>query len=109
MKYLDQLTDNELIEYYKNSLLEPEGKVKEVKITRTRTEVELYAVVEVPEFEEELKSVQATTELEDLITFTDYEVIEGRIQRKATKEFRKYMYEKFGNSYAEEFLFAEIE
>lgn len=109
MKYLDQLTDKEIENYYKSKLLEPEGKVKEIKITRTRTEVELYAVVEVPEFEEELKSEQDTTELEDLITLTDYEVIEGRIQRKATKEYRKYMYEKFGSPYAEDFLFSEIE
>ena len=90
-------------------LLEPEAKIKEVKITRTRTEVELYAVVEVPEFEEDLKDENETTELEDLITLTDYEVIEGRIQRKATKEYRKYMYEKFGKEYAEDFLFTEIE
>lgn len=109
MKYLDQLTDKEIENYYKNSLLEPEAKIKEVKITRTRTEVELYAVVEVPEFEEDLKDENETTELEDLITLTDYEVIEGRIQRQATKEYRRYMYEKFGNSYAEDFLFAEIE
>lgn len=109
MKYLDQLTDKEIENYYKNSLLEPEGKVKEIKITRTRTEVELYAIVEVPEFEEELKEVQETTEIEDLITLTDYEVIEGRIQRKATKEYRKYMYKKFGVQYAEDFLFSEIE
>lgn len=109
MKYLDQLTDKEIENYYKNSLLEPEGKVKEIKITRTRTEVELYAIVEVPEFEEELKEVQETTEIEDLITLTDYEVIEGRIQRKATKEYRKYMYEKYGKQYAEDFLFSEIE
>lgn len=90
-------------------LLEPEAKIIEVKITRTRTEVELYAIVEVPEFEEELKPLQETTELEDLITFTDYEVVEGRIQRKATKEYRKYMYKKFGMQYAEDFLFSEIE
>lgn len=109
MKYLDQLTDKEIENYYKTKLLEPEAKIKEVKITRTRTEVELYVVVEVPEFEEELKSVQATTELEDLITLTDYEVIEGRIQRKATKEYRKYMYENFGSKYAEDFLLTEIE
>lgn len=109
MKYLDQLTDKELENYYKSNLLEKEAKIKEIKITRTRTEVELYAVVEVPEFEEDLKAEQDTTELEDLITFTDYEVIEGRIQRKATKEYRKYMYQKFGIQYAEDFLFSEID
>lgn len=109
MKYLDQLTDKEIKDYYKTKLLEPEAKIKEVKITRTRTELELYAVVEVPEFEEDLKDENETTELEDLITLTDYEVIEGRIQRKATKEYRKFMYEKYGKQYAEDFLFTEIE
>lgn len=109
MKYLDQLTDKEIENYYKTKLLEPEAKIQDIKITRTRTEVELYAVVEVPEFEEELKDENETTELEDLITFTDYEVIEGRIQRKATKEYRKFMYEKYGKQYAEDFLFSEID
>lgn len=109
MKYIEKLTDQEILEYYKNNLLEPEGKIKESKITRTRTELEIYTVVEVPEFEKELKTEQKTTELEDLITFTDYEVIEGRIQRQATKKYRKFMYEKFGKQYAEDFLFSEIE
>lgn len=109
MKYLDQLTDEEVIEYYKNNLLEKEAKIKSINIKRTRIELELYAIVEVPEFEEDLKAEQETTELEDLITFTDYEVIEGRIQRKATKEYRKFMNKKFGKRYAEDFLFSEID
>lgn len=109
MKYINQLTDKEIVEYYKNNLLEPEGRIKETKVTRTKTDIELYTITEVPEFEEELKSEQETTEIEDLITFTDYEVIEGKIQRKATKEYRKFMYERFGKQYAEDFLFSEIE
>lgn len=72
-------------------MLEKEAKIKSVKIKRTRIELELYAIVEVPEFEEDLKSEQETTELEDLITFTDYEIIEVKIQRKATKEYRKFV------------------
>lgn len=109
MKYINQLTDKEIVEYYKNNLLEPEGRIKETKVTRTKTDIELYTITEVPEFEEELKSEQETTEIEDLITFTDYEVIEGKIQRKATKEYRKFMYERFGKQYAEDFLYSEIE
>lgn len=109
MKYINQLTNQEIVDCYKDNLLEPEGKVKEAKVTRTKTDLELYAIVEVPEFEEELKAEQETTEIEDLITFTDYEVIEGKIQRKATKKYRRFMYEKFGKQYAEDFLFSEIE
>lgn len=93
----------------KNNLLEPEGKIEYVRVTRTRIEVELSAIVEVPEFEEDLKSEQETTEIEDLIVFTDYEVIDGKILRKAIKEYRKFMYEKFGKQYVEDFLYSEIE
>lgn len=105
MKYVNKLTNQEILEYYKNNLLEPEGKIKKSKITRTRAELELYAIVEVPEFEEDLKLEQETTEIEDLITFTDYNIIEGRVQQEATKKYRKFMYEKFGKQYAEDYLF----
>ena len=108
MKYINKWTDREIIKYYQNNLLEPTGKIKEVKITKTRIGIEFYAMVEVPEFEEEFKSKQSTIEIEDLITFTDYEIIEGKIQKRATKEYRKFMYKKFGKQYAEDFLYLKI-
>ena len=33
MKYINKWTDREIIKYYQNNLLEPTGKIKEVKIT----------------------------------------------------------------------------
>lgn len=105
MKHINKLTNQEILEYYKNNLLEPEGKIKKSKITRTETEIELYTIAEVPEFEEDLKSEQETTEIEDLITFTDYNIIECRVQRKATKKYREFMYKRFGIQYAEDYLF----
>ncbi len=35
MKYANKLTNQEIVEYYKNNLLEPESKIKEYKITKT--------------------------------------------------------------------------
>lgn len=63
--------------------------------------------MEIPEFEEErlAEDPNAVIILDDDYELTDFDVKVYHHSGDCTSEYRKYMYEKFGDEYARDYLF----
>lgn len=106
MKYASKLTDDELRELYA-LFIDSDGKVKELNITKDDHSIGLEGHVEIPEYEEELlkENPDATLIIDDDYEITDYEVCVYHHSGNCTRLYREYMYRKFGDVYARDYLF----
>ena len=105
MKYANKLTDEELKEIYQ-LFTNSDATIKELNITRDNRSISLEGVVEIPEYEEELlkENPNATIVIDDDYEITDYDVKEYHHSGDCTPDYRKWMYERFGNEYAKDYL-----
>lgn len=106
MKWASQLTDEELKEIYK-LFIDADGKINELNIARDDRSIGLEGYVEIPEFEEErlAEDSNAVIIIDDDYELTDFDVKVYHHSGDCTSEYRKYMYEKFGDEYARDYLF----
>lgn len=106
MKYANRLTDEELREVY-GLFIDSDGKIKELNITRDEYSIGLEGYVEIPEFEEERlkEAANATLIIDDDYEITDYDVKVYHHSGNCTLDYRKWMYNKFGDEYARDYLF----
>lgn len=106
MKYANRLTDEELREVY-GLFIDSDGKIKELNITRDEYSIRLEGYIEIPEFEEERlkEDANATLIIDDDYEITDYDVKVYHHSGNCTPDYRKWMYNKFGDKYARDYLF----
>ena len=106
MKYTNRLTDEELREVY-GLFIDSDGKINELNITRDECSIGLEGYVEIPEFEEERlkEDSNATIIIDDDYEITDYDVKVYHHSGNCTSDYRKWMYNKFGDEYARDYLF----
>ena len=105
MKYANKLTEEELRELY--LLFTDEGaKINELNIIKDDVSIALEGCVEIPEFEEEIlkENPNATLIIDDDYELDDFNVKVYHHSGDVTKEYREYMYKKFGNEYAKDSL-----
>ena len=106
MKYANRLTDEELREVY-GSFIDSDGKINELNITRDEYSIGLEGYVEIPEFEKDRlkEDANATLIIDDDYEITDYDVKVYHHSGNCTSDYRKWMYNKFGDEYARDYLF----
>lgn len=106
MKYANRLTDEELREVY-GLFIDSDGKINELNITRDEYSIGLEGYVEIPEFEEDRlkEDANATLIIDDDYEITDYDVKVYHHSGNCTLDYRKWMYNKFGDEYARDYLF----
>lgn len=109
MKYANRLTDGELREIY-SLFIDSDGKINELNIRRSESSINLEGYVEIPEFEEERlkEDSNATIIIDDDYEITDYDVAAYHSSRNCTQCYRRWMYNKFCDEYAKDFLLDEI-
>ena len=108
MKYANKLTEEELRELY--LLFTDEGaKINELNIIKDDVSIALEGYIEIPEFEEEIlkKNPNATFITDDDYELDDFNVKVYHHSGDVTKVYREYMYKKFGNEYAKEYLLGQ--
>lgn len=107
MKYASQLTDEELKEIYQ-LFTDSDAIIKDLTITRFNNSITLDGVIEIPEYEEELlkENPNAIIITDDDYEIDDYNVKEYHHSGDCTPDYRKWMYKKFGNEYAKDYLFS---
>lgn len=101
MKYANRLTDEELREVY-GLFIDSDGKINELNITRDEYSIGLEGYVEIPEFEKDRlkEDANATLIIDDDYEITDYDVKVYHHSGNCTLDYRKWMYNKFGDEYA---------
>lgn len=106
MKYANRLTDEELREVY-GLFIDSDGKINELNITRDEYSIGLEGYVEIPEFEKDRlkEDANATLIIDDDYEITDYDVKVYHHSGNCTLDYRKWMYNKFGDEYARDYLF----
>lgn len=106
MKYASRLTDEELREIY-GLFIDLDGKINELNITRDDHSISLEGYVEIPEFEKERleEDPDATIILDDDYDLTDFDVRVYHHSGNCTSDYRKWMYKRFGDEYARDYLF----
>ena len=105
MKYADKLTDDELRELY--LLFTDDGAtINELTITRDEYSIGLEGFVEVPEYDKEIlkDNPNATIIIDDDYELNDFNVKVYQHSGNVIKAYREYMYKKFGNEYAKDYL-----
>lgn len=112
MKYANRLTEEELRELYQ-LFTDSDATIKELNITKDDYSVGLERVIEFPEFDEEyLKdNPNATITTDDDYELTDFEVSVYHHSGNCTPDYRRWMYKKFGDEYARDYLlgYREVE
>ena len=105
MKYANRLTDEELKELYQ-LFTDSDATIKELSITREDNSVAIEGQIEIPEYEEELlkENPNATIITDDDYEIDDYNVKVFHHSGDCNLDYRKWMYEKFGNEYAKDYL-----
>lgn len=106
MKYANKLTDEELRELY-SIFTDSDAKINELNITKDEHSIGLEGYIEIPEWEEERlkEDPSATAIIDDDYEITDFDVKVYHHSGDCTPEYRKWMYKKFGNEYAKDYLF----
>lgn len=106
MKYANRLTDEELREVY-GLFIDSDGKIKELNIIRDEHSIGLEGYVEIPEFKKDRlkEDANATLIIDDDYEITDYDVKVYHHSGNCTLDYRKWMYNKFGDEYARDYLF----
>lgn len=105
MKYANRLTEEELRELYL-SFTDSGAKINELNISKDENSIYLEGYVEIPEYDEEIlkENPNATIVIDDDYKLDDYNVKVYHHSGNVTKIYREYMYKKFGNEYAKDYL-----
>lgn len=105
MKYANRLTDKELKELYQ-LFTDSDATIKELTITRFDDSISLEGFIEIPEYDEELlkENPNATITIDDDYEIDDYNVKVFHHSGDRNLDYRKWMYKKFGNEYAVDYL-----
>lgn len=103
MKYANKLTDEELTVLYK-SFLTKEDEFVDLTITRDNISITLEGHIRIPDDEEE--TIDGMIEIDEDYEITDYNIKAFHHSGNMTKPFREFMYKKFGNEYAVDYLFS---
>lgn len=104
MKYANKLTDKELRELYR-MFTDTGAKIIDLTITKFIDSITLDGVIQIPdnEFEGEYLTIDDDYEINDFyVTVFDH-------SGNCTFDYRRYMYNKFGNEYATDYLFGGIQ
>ena len=102
MKWTSKLTDDELREMYE-LLLNNDGKIVDIHISKEDCETSLEGRICIPEeYENDVRIIYREYILTDFYVRTGY----LNDNNKGLSEiFREYMYKKFGDEYAKDYLF----
>lgn len=105
LKYVNQLSDEQLKEIYQLFLCEDE-RIVYLDISRYDDEIYLEGKIEIPESEEEYlaENPDATIIVDNDYALSDYDVSIYHHSGNLTPVYRKYMLEKFGTDYAVDYL-----
>ena len=103
MKYVNQLSNEELTEIYK-SFMAPDDKFIDLSITRFDHEIALEGHICIPEEDEEYADEDGYCKIDEDYSITDYNVQAFHHNGDMSKKLRKFLYKKFGIQYAEDFL-----
>lgn len=106
LKYVNQLTDEELTEIYK-LFFTPEDQLVDLEITRFENEICLDGHISIPDDDPEYADETGRMTIDDNYSLTDYDVRVYCHSGYATDEFRKWMLKKFGPNYAIDYLLGE--
>lgn len=106
MKYANQLTDSELKQLY-IMFTDSDAKINELNIKRDNHSIGLEGYIEIPEYEEERlkENPNAVIILDDDYEINDYNVKVYHHSGNCTPDYRRWMYNKFGDEYAKDHLF----
>lgn len=101
MKYANRLTDDDLMELYK--IFAGDGaEIVSLDITRSKNGIALEGFIKIPDDEE--GSEDGMIEVDDDYEITDFDVRIYHHSGNLTKEYRTFMYKRFGNEYAKDYL-----
>ena len=105
MKYANKLTEEELRELYL-LFVDDGATINELHIIKDDYSITLKGYIEIPEFDEEIlkENPNATIVIDDDYELDDFDVKVYHHSGDVTKTYRKYMYKKFGNKYAKDYL-----
>ena len=101
MKYANKITDEELTDLYK-SFLGKDDEFVDLTITRDESSIALEGHIRIPDDEED--AINGMTEIDEDYEITDYNIKAFHHSGNMIKSFREYMYKKFGNKYAKDYL-----
>lgn len=108
MKYANKLTEEELRELY--LLFTDKGaKIKKLNIVKDDYSIALEGYIEISEFDEKIlkENPNATIVIDDDYELDDFDVKVYHHSESVTKTYREYMYKKFGDEYAKDYLLGE--
>lgn len=104
MKYADKLTDEELTELYK-SFMGDKDEFVSLDITRDDNRIALKGYIKIPyDYDEDDCVDDDMIEIDEDYEITDYDIKAYHHSGNMTKEYRTYMYNKFGDKYAKDYL-----
>ena len=103
MKYVNQLSNEELTEIYK-SFMTTDDKFVDLSITRFDDEIVLEGHICIPEEDKEYADEDGYCEIDEDYSITDYNAKAFHHSGDMSKKLRKFLYKKFGVQYAEDFL-----
>lgn len=105
MKWANQLSEEELKELY--ILFTDDGAtINDLKIVKDDISIGLSGYIEIPEWDEDIlkENPSATVIIDDDYELDDFNVKVYHHSGNVTKTYREYMYKKFGNEYAKDYL-----
>ena len=103
IKYVNQLSDEHLTKLYK-MFTDSDAEIISLEITRYDDSVELEGIIKIKDDENPGEYI----ETEDDYSLFDYFVKVYHHTGNVTKQYREYMFKKFGIKYAKEYLFTHI-
>ena len=105
MKWANQLSEEELKELY--ILFTDDGAtINDLKIIKDDISIGLSGYIEIPEWDKDIlkENPSATVIIDDDYELDDFNVKVYHHSGNVTKIYREYMYKKFGNEYAKDYL-----
>ena len=98
MKYANRLTEDEIFEIFK--LCSGNSVIQELEIVKGKSSIELYGYIQI----EDPENPEETIEVQDDYELTDFNVRVYDHSGDPTYDYRKWMYNKFGEEYAKDYL-----
>lgn len=110
MKYANKLSEKELRELY-TLFTDSDAKIYSLDISKDEYTISLDGQIEIPEWEPEYlkEDPDATLIVDDNYEIDDYYVKVYDHSGSCTSIYREWMYKKFGDQYAVDFLLSDRE
>jgi len=105
VKWASKLTDEELTELYKLFMCN-DDKFVDLNITRYDDDIFLEGHIRIPESDEDYADEDGMCEVDEDYVVTDFYAKARYHSGNVNKEYRSYMYKKFGYKYAKDYLFS---